>query len=85
MGVSSTFAHWASDVDAPLDLRPVGQVLRDNAATAPDRPALVWATADGLRQWSWSSLLDEAASFAQRLLMIARPGEVVAIFAANPL
>ena len=83
MGVSSTVAHWTAETAVPLDLRSVGQVVRDNAATAPDRPALVWGTDEGLRRWTWSELLAEAESFAQRVLTVAEPGEVVAIFASN--
>ena len=77
-------AFWAADAaDAPLDRRPIGQILRDVADGDPDRAAMLWPDGEGFLTWAWRQLRDESEAFAHRLLTLAATGEVVAIFAAN--
>src|SRR3954452_9713704 len=83
MPVVGNDARWDADTRSPLDLRPIGEILRDRAECTPDAPALCWPEAAGLRTWSYRQLLEESESFARRLLAVAAPGAVAAIFAAN--
>jgi fatty-acyl-CoA synthase len=78
-------SHWPADNSEPVLERTVGDALRDAAARWGDRVALV----DGLpapaprRRWTFSALLDEAEAVARALLGRFRPGDHVAVWAAN--
>jgi fatty-acyl-CoA synthase len=66
-----------------LDLS-IGYVLRNAAATWPDRMALVEGNPDGIRRrWTFTELLRDAEAVARALLARFAPGEHVAIWAAN--
>jgi fatty-acyl-CoA synthase len=81
-----TTSHWIPDGSGPplLDGVTVGSRLREIAAEAPDRVALV----DGLptperRQWTYVELLADAERCAHWLLQHFEPGEHVAVWAHN--
>ena len=76
-------AHWVAETAVALDRRAIGTVVTDNAQAAPDRAALLWPNGSSLQRWTWADVRDESVAFALRLLALARPGDVVAIFAAN--
>ena len=63
----------------------IGDALREAAAAAPQRPALVAGSADpaARRQWSYSELLAQSEEVAHALLARFRPGERVAVWAPN--
>src|SRR4051794_41052754 len=83
MPVLGKDAWWAADTASPLDLRPIGEILRDRATATPNAPALRWPDGDGLCTWTYRQLLDDSEAFARRLVAITSPGAVAAIFAAN--
>ena len=83
MAITGTDALWSATTDVPLDNRAIGTIVIDNARAHPDRRALMWQESGGMRSWTWAELRDESESFAHRLLKLADPGDVVAIFAAN--
>ncbi|ONH50404.1 AMP-dependent synthetase [Frankia sp. CcI49] len=71
--------------EALLD-RTVGDQLRLRATGQPDRPALVWAVDDdpaALDSLTYSELLRAAEAAATEIRRNARPGERVALWAAN--
>jgi fatty-acyl-CoA synthase len=81
-----TTSHWIPDGSGPplLDGVTVGSRLREIAAEAPDRVALV----EGLptperRQWTYVELLADAVRCAHWLLQHFEPGEHVAVWAHN--
>jgi fatty-acyl-CoA synthase len=63
----------------------VGSVLRDAAAAAPDRTAIVaWTFAPGQRlSWTYAALLRDAERTARALLAHFGPGEHIAVYAPN--
>jgi len=80
-----TESYWPADRTLPVLETTVGGVLRDAAAEAPDRTALVAgapAVADR-RRWTYAQLLAEAERAAQALLGRFEPGEHVAVWAHN--
>ena len=83
MGVIDDRAHWVAETAVAPDRRAIGTVVTDNAQAAPDRAALLWPNGSSLQRWTWADVRDESVAFALRLLALARPGDVVAIFAAN--
>ena len=83
MTVAGADAFWTADTAVPLDRRAIGTIVVDNAIGRRDRPALLWPEAGRLRTWTWAQLRDESVAFARRLLALANPGDVVAVFAAN--
>ncbi|HUF96816.1 MAG TPA: class I adenylate-forming enzyme family protein [Ilumatobacter sp.] len=83
MAVTGSNAYWAAETGVPLDRRPVGTVVVDNASEYPHRTALLWPEAETLRAWTWTEVRDESEAFARRLLAIVEPGDVVAVFASN--
>ncbi|HEY7202001.1 MAG TPA: AMP-binding protein [Candidatus Dormibacteraeota bacterium] len=80
-----TASHWPPDATAPLLDTTIGALLRDAAAEAPDRAALVTGAADPAlrRTWTYAALLDEAERTARALLGRFQPGERVAVWAHN--
>jgi len=63
----------------------IGDALREAAAAAPDRIALIDGNADPAqrREWTYRELLDEAECLARALLARFKPGERIAIWAPN--
>jgi fatty-acyl-CoA synthase len=80
-----TESYWPRDErEAIVDLT-VGELLREAAAAAPDRTALVAGVPDpaGRRRWTHAELLADAEQTARALLGRFEPGERVAIWAPN--
>jgi fatty-acyl-CoA synthase len=80
-----TRAYWPADTSAPVRETTIGSVLRDAAARAPGKTALI----DGdlgrpdRRQWTFAELLADAERAARALLTRFTPGERVAVWAPN--
>jgi len=73
--------------DTTDEIRPttIGGVLRDAAAAAPDRDALVAGMPNpkDRRRWTYAELLSDAEQTARALLGRFDPGEHVAVWAPN--
>ena len=78
-----TESYWPADESVELFQGTLGDALRDAAARAPSRIALVEGRAEGGRRWTYRELLDEAEAVAAALLTRFRPGERVAFCADN--
>lgn len=78
-------SYWPADTTEPLIEATVGDVLRQAAATWPDRHALVEGVADAAarRRWTFAALLSQAEQVARSLLARFRPGDHVAVWAPN--
>jgi len=63
----------------------VGDLLREAAAHAPDRAAIIEGIADesARRQWTYRELLDDSVRVAKALATRFEPGERVAVWAHN--
>jgi fatty-acyl-CoA synthase len=79
------YAHWSPDRSQDLIDCTLGDLLRRAAAEVPDRDALVEGIADVAqrRRWSYRELLHDAERTARALLRLFKPGERVAVYAAN--
>jgi fatty-acyl-CoA synthase len=77
-------AYWpaAGTVDGIRETT-IGSVLRDAAARAPGKAALIEGDQDRRRQWTYAELLAEAERAARALLTRFTPGERVAVWAQN--
>jgi fatty-acyl-CoA synthase len=77
-------SHWPAEPGEVRDIT-VCQLLRDAAATVPDRVALVDCVEDRAtrRQWTYAELLADAERVARALLARFDPGDRVAIWAPN--
>src|SRR5512145_1421810 len=71
--------------DDPVRDSTVGSVLREAAAQAGARPAVVaWGANPGERRtWTYAELLRDAERTARALLSRYQPGEHVAVYAPN--
>ena len=80
-----TMSHWPADTSEPVLDATVGGLLREAAAAAPGRTALVAGVADpaGRRRWTYEELLADAERVARALLARFEPGERVAVWAPN--
>ncbi|WP_423454941.1 AMP-binding protein [Ottowia sp. VDI28] len=88
-----TQSYWPADDSRPLLEKTEGDALREAAALAPDRLALVekapagWASLTGAdrtdRRWTYAGLLDDARSCAHWLLQRFSPGQRVCVWAPN--
>jgi fatty-acyl-CoA synthase len=80
-----TTSHWPADTSDEILPTTVGGVLREAAATAPERTALVAGVPDpsDRRRWTYAELLEEAEKTAQALLARFEPGEHIAVWAPN--
>jgi fatty-acyl-CoA synthase len=76
---------WLADAREPVLETTVGSILRDAAAHAPDRPAVVaWGQQPGERwAWNYAELLRDAERVAGALLARFEPGEHIAVYAPN--
>jgi fatty-acyl-CoA synthase len=78
-------SYWPADNSEPVLERTVGDALRDAAARWAERVAPV----DGSpgvaerRRWTFSAMLSDAEAVARALLGRFRPGDHVAVWAAN--
>ena len=80
-----TTSYWPKDESEPVVDTTVGQLLRDAAADAPDRTALIAGVPDPgqRRRWTYAELLEESERAARALLARFEPGERVAVWAPN--
>lgn len=80
-----TESYWPLQDDIPLLDTSCGDVLRAAAAAHRDRTALVEGNADAAsrRRWSYGALLHDAERTARSLLNVFKPGDHVAVWAAN--
>jgi fatty-acyl-CoA synthase len=78
-------SHLAADRGEALVESTIGELLRQNAAAAPDRLALVEGTPDRARRrsWTYAELLSAAETVAAALLARFDPGERIAVWAPN--
>ena len=78
-------ACWRAVGDGHVLDTTVGSILRDAAADAADRMAVVaWGFAPGERRtWTYAALLAESERVARALLARFEPGEHVAVYAPN--
>jgi fatty-acyl-CoA synthase len=76
---------YEEDDDERLWESTLGDLLRTTSAEHPDRLALVDAVPDPAqrRSWTYAELLSAAERVARALLVRFRPGERVAVWAAN--
>ncbi len=80
-----TSAYWPAVTGTGLRETTIGSVLRDAAARAPGKAALIHGDPDrrGRRQWTYAELLADAERAARALLTRFTPGERVAVWAPN--
>jgi fatty-acyl-CoA synthase len=80
-----TQSYWPADNSKPLREITLGGLLREAAARAPDRIALVEAVADPAlrRRWTYAQFLAGAVRAARAFLKHFAPGDRVAFCAAN--
>jgi fatty-acyl-CoA synthase len=76
-------SYWPADTSVPVLEESIGDVLRRAAAVFGPRTALVEGVDGDPRRWSHAALLLDAERVARALLARFRPGEHLAIFAAN--
>ncbi|MBQ0923491.1 AMP-binding protein [Saccharopolyspora endophytica] len=78
-------SYWPADEGESVHDVTIGDLLREAAATVPDRTALVDAVADqaSRRSWTYAEFLADATRAAQALLARFSPGDRVAIWAPN--
>jgi fatty-acyl-CoA synthase len=83
--VTLTSSLWPADPSGDIRPTTVGSTLRDAAASAPDRMALVAGAPDpaARRRWTYRELLADAERVAQALLARYEPSEHVAVWAPN--
>ena len=80
-----TDAYWPAQTVGPLRESTIGSTLRDAAAVAPGKIALI----DGdlglgrRRQWTYGELLADAERAARALLRRFSPGERIAVWSGN--
>lgn len=80
-----TMSYVPADTTVPILETTVGGVLREAAATWPDRPALIEGIEDSAsrRRWTFGELLADAEKVAKALAAEFEPGERVAVWAPN--
>ena len=80
-----TNAYWPAQTFAPLRESTIGSILRDAAARAPDKIALIDGDPAGgeRRRWTYLALLADAERAARALLRRFSPGERIAVWAGN--
>jgi len=80
-----TLSHSIGVTEPPVRDLTVGDLLREAAATAPDRIAIVEGIAEAAarRQWTYAELLAESERVARSLLTRFEPGDHIAIWAQN--
>jgi fatty-acyl-CoA synthase len=85
MSPTLTESYWPADTAEPILETTVGSAVRDAAAAAPERTALVaYGLEPGVRRtWTFAELLHDAERTARALLQRFEPGEHVAVWANN--
>ena len=80
-----TTSHWPADTSEPVLDTTVGGLLREAAAEAPGRTALVAGVPDpaARRRWTYAELLADAERVARALLARFEPGDRIAVWAPN--
>lgn len=78
-----TESYWPADESVELFQGTLGDALRDAAARAPSRIALVEGRAESGRRWTYRELLNDSEAVASALLSRFKPGERVAFCADN--
>ena len=80
-----TSSHWPAETSIEIVDTTVGGLLRDAAAEAPDRTALVAGMHDPAqrRRWTYAELLADAEAAARAVLGRFQPGERVAVWSPN--
>ncbi|MGH3838441.1 MAG: AMP-binding protein, partial [Pseudonocardiaceae bacterium] len=80
-------SYWPADTSEELLEQSVGDALREAAAEAPDRLAIIEGTPGPgpRRQLTYAELLTASEQAAQALLTRFRPGQHVAVWAGNSL
>lgn len=83
MGLGSS--HAVGPSTPPVRDITMGDALREAAAAAPDRVALIAATPDpsNRRTWTYEQLLDDAVTAARALRTRFEPGERITVWAPN--
>jgi len=78
-------SYWAAEPSTGVRDITVGELLREAAAAAPERLALVDADPDpgARREWTYGELLSDVERVARALLGRYRPGDRIAIWAPN--
>ncbi len=78
-------SYWPAEPSDGVRDVTVGDLLREAAAAAPDRLALVDAVADpaGRREWTYAELLADVERVARALLARFERGDRIAIWAPN--
>jgi fatty-acyl-CoA synthase len=80
--VSGT-AYWPIDDSYPFVEAAIGDVLRERAASGPDRPAVYCDDHGRLATLTYAELLHDATRLAHRLLAMAQPGARIATWTPN--
>jgi acyl-CoA synthetase (AMP-forming)/AMP-acid ligase II len=89
---SLTVSYWPTDTSRPVLELTAGEVLRQAAATVPDRVALAEVAPPGAeltgadrtdRTWTYAQLLKDAEHAASWLAACFSPGEHIAVWAPN--
>lgn len=80
-----TQSFWPASTSTGVRDITLGDLLREAAATVPDRVALVDGTPDpaGRREWTYRELLADVEAVARALLTHFVPGERIAVWAPN--
>ncbi|MDP2292322.1 MAG: AMP-binding protein [Actinomycetota bacterium] len=80
-----TISHATGPSSPPIHDTTIGQILRDAAAAAPDRLAIIEGLPDAAsrRQWTFAELDVEADRVARALLAHFAPGDQIAVWAQN--
>ncbi len=80
-----TMSHASGPSEPPVRDITLGDLLREAAADAPDRPALIAGVADpaARRRWTYRELCDAAEQVGRALASRFEPGERVAVWAPN--
>ncbi len=80
-----TVSHATGPSTPSLTETTIGQILRDAAAAAPDRPAIIEGIPDEAtrRQWTFAELDAQVDRVARALLTRFTPGDHIAVWAQN--
>lgn len=79
----TALSYRPADCGVPVLERSIGDALRAAAASHGARAALIEGVEGPRRRWTYAQLLADAEQVARALLGRFRPGEHVAVFAAN--
>jgi fatty-acyl-CoA synthase len=85
LSAKSLLSYQPADTSEPILDVAIGDALRAAAEAWPDRPALIEGVSERAlrRRWTFAQALQEAENVGRALAQRFRPGEHVAIWAAN--